>query len=342
MSIITLEHVSKVYPSPGRGGDPVTAVDDVSVEIAEGTITAVIGYSGAGKSTLVRLINALEPVTSGRVVVRGQELSALPERQLRRARRDIGMIFQQFNLMESKTVFRNVEFPLRLAGIPAERRRERVRELLDFVGLADRADNHPDQLSGGQKQRVGIARALATSPSVLLADEATSALDPETTQDVLELLRRVNDELGVTMVVITHEMDVVRALADQVVVMEHGRVVEQGDVYRVLSDPRQPVTRRFMRTLVRPTPPHAEFAELRRLHPGRLLSVRVRDDHDVQGLVERVAGREGVCAELVYGGVNTVQGRGFGYLLHELTGPADAVTRAVDELTADECIEEVA
>ncbi|KAB1658670.1 methionine ABC transporter ATP-binding protein [Pseudoclavibacter sp. CFCC 11306] len=343
MALITLNGVSKAYPAPKRGAEPIQAVDDVSLEVEEGSITAVIGYSGAGKSTLARLINALEPATSGRIVVDGREITALSERDLRRARLDIGMIFQQFNLLESKTVAKNVEFPLRVAGRDRGERRARVQELLDFVGLSDRSRNYPEQLSGGQKQRVGIARALATSPRILLADEATSALDPETTQEVLALLSRVNREFGVTIVIITHEMDVVRSIADHVVVMEHGRVVEQGEVYDTFSNPKQNVTRRFVRTLVSPTPPEAEMQELRALHPGRLLSVRVLDGDTAQkGLEHAAADRDGLDLELIYGGVSTIQGRGFGYLLYEVTGSTPVVAEFIAAAVDDANIEEVA
>lgn len=217
--LIRFENVSKTFRV---GKKTVTAVDDVSLDIDAGDVFAMIGYSGAGKSTLVRLINGLERPSSGRVVVDGAEVSALGERELRSLRTDVGMIFQQFNLFRSRTVAGNIAYPLRVAGWTAEKRTARVAELLEFVGLGEKAKSYPDQLSGGQKQRVGIARALATSPSILLADEATSALDPETTGDVLQLLRTVNDEFGVTIVVITHEMDVVRTVADRVAVLADG------------------------------------------------------------------------------------------------------------------------
>src|SRR5690554_3318517 len=254
MPIVSLSEVSKSYPPAKRGAAPLVAVDDVSLDIEAGDIFGIIGYSGAGKSTLVRLINALELVTSGTVEVDGRVISGLLERQLHDVRRGIGMIFQQFNLFNSRTVAGNVEYPLQVAGMPAAERKARVTEMLEFVGLADKARNYPDQLSGGQKQRVGIARALATNPKILLADESTSALDPETTQDVLNLLKRVNAELGITVMVITHEMDVVKYLCDRVAVMELGKVVEHGDVYRVFSAPEHPATRRFVGTALRDRP----------------------------------------------------------------------------------------
>ncbi|HEY9290544.1 MAG TPA: methionine ABC transporter ATP-binding protein, partial [Microlunatus sp.] len=233
-ALVRLAGVSKQFDRP----TVVRAVDDVDLEINSGEITGVIGYSGAGKSTLVRLINALERPTSGSVLLDGVDLGQLTERELNRVRADVGMIFQQFNLFASRTVAGNVGYPLKLAGLGRADRDARVAELLEFVGLSDRAGAYPSQLSGGQKQRVGIARALATRPKLLLADEATSALDPETTADVLELLRRINRDLGTTIVVITHEMEVVRSICDRVVVMEQGRIVEQGTVFDTFARPR--------------------------------------------------------------------------------------------------------
>ncbi|HHU44800.1 MAG TPA: ATP-binding cassette domain-containing protein, partial [Actinomycetales bacterium] len=217
---VELRGVSKVF---GSGKKATRALDDVTLSVEPGRVLGVIGYSGAGKSTLIRLINGLETPSSGEVLLDGTDIAGMKERKLREVRRDIGMIFQQFNLFTSRTVAGNVAYPLELAGMGRAERKARVAELLEFVGLGDRGGSYPEQLSGGQKQRVGIARALATNPSLLLADEATSALDPETTADVLELLRRVNRDLGVTIVLITHEMSVVRAIADTVAVMEDGR-----------------------------------------------------------------------------------------------------------------------
>ncbi len=235
-SIIRFEGATKVFPGRGNGAE-VRAVDEVTLDIREGEIFGVIGQSGAGKSTLVRLINALERTTGGDVVVDGVSLGSLNETRLRPVRAGIGMVFQQFNLLSSRTVSGNVAYPLEVAGWPRAERDARVAELLDFVGLADKAGVYPSTLSGGQKQRVGIARALATNPRILLADEATSALDPETTRDVLDLLQRVNRELGVTVVVITHEMDVVRSICHRVAVMDRGHVVEVGEAYQVFSAP---------------------------------------------------------------------------------------------------------
>ncbi|WP_432535824.1 methionine ABC transporter ATP-binding protein [Kineococcus arenarius] len=327
--IVRLQGVTKRYE---RGGRVVTAVDDVSLDVHAGEVIAVIGYSGAGKSTLVRLVNALEAPTSGTVTVAGRELTRLPEKDLRAARREIGMIFQQFNLFRSRTVAGNVAYPLKVAGVPRERRDARVAELLDFVGLLDRAHAHPEQLSGGQKQRVGIARALATNPPLLLADEATSALDPETTTEVLSLLRRVNRELGVTIVVITHEMDAVRQIADRVAVMEAGRVVEVGDVYDVFSSPQTPPAQRFVRSVLHDRPSPDQLVRLRQHHPGRLVTVQVTDEIGLQKRVDDAFATAGVRTELVHGGVGELRERRIGSLTYEATGPDSAVDAALAAL----------
>ncbi|WP_369055730.1 methionine ABC transporter ATP-binding protein [Kineococcus terrestris] len=329
-AIVSLEGVSKHYRRPG--GDVVRAVDDVTLEVAQGEVLAVIGYSGAGKSTLVRLLNALEPPTGGRVVVAGQDLTTLGERDLRRARQRIGMIFQQFNLFRSRTVAGNVAYPLKVARVPRREHDARVAELLDFVGLLDRAHAYPEQLSGGQKQRVGIARALATNPPLLLADEATSALDPETTTEVLSLLRRVNRELGVTVVVITHEMDAVRQIADRVAVMEHGRVVEVGDVYDVFTSPTSAAAKRFVRSALHDRPDADVLERLRANHPGRLVSVQITEEPGLLARVDGVLRDAGVSAELVHGGIGEIRERRIGSLTYELTGPPGAADAAVAAL----------
>ena len=243
--MIELTHISKNFASGGR---TVHAVQDVSLSIGKGEIFGIIGFSGAGKSTLVRCINLLERPTSGSVTVDGKEMTALSARELRQARKKIGMIFQHFNLMPSRTVFGNVAYPLRGSGLSGEQIADKVHRLLELVGIGDKAEAYPKQLSGGQKQRVAIARALANDPNVLLCDEATSALDPQTTKAILRLLKNLNEKLGITVVIITHEMAVVKEICDRVAVMEHGRVVEQGEVFNVFADPRQEITRSFIHT----------------------------------------------------------------------------------------------
>ncbi|MFS2241872.1 methionine ABC transporter ATP-binding protein [Microbacterium sp. OR16] len=329
MPIVSLESVSKRYPSPQRAGEQVTAVDDVTLHIEKGDVYGIIGYSGAGKSTLVRLINALEPATEGRITVDDTEVTALSERELRAVRTGIGMIFQQFNLFSAKTVRANIAYPLKLAGWSKADIDARVTELLSFVGLSDKARSYPEQLSGGQKQRVGIARALATRPAILLADEATSALDPETTHEVLALLKRVNEEQGVTIVVITHEMDVIQTIATKVAVMDRGRVIEQGDVFEVFSAPRHPASQRFVGTVVKGIPSPSERAVLRERHSGRLVTFSFRDGGPSQAQLFVDLGEAGLEFELVFGGINDIRGRAFGHLTLAIRGDEKRIDDAL-------------
>ena len=242
-TMIRVENVSKTYT--GKQGT-VEAVKDVSLEISRGEIFGVIGFSGAGKSTLIRLLNGLETVTSGHIYINEKDITTLKRKELLKERQKIAMIFQHFNLLWSRTVEENIAFSLEIAGVPKAKRKEKVAELIDLVGLTGREKSYPSQLSGGQKQRVGIARALANDPEVLLCDEATSALDPKTTKDILKLLVEINQELGLTIVLITHEMHVVRQICHRVAVMEEGRVVESGEVIEVFKNPQQPITKQFV------------------------------------------------------------------------------------------------
>lgn len=241
--MIRVENVSKTYT--GKQGT-VEAVKDVSLEISRGEIFGVIGFSGAGKSTLIRLLNGLETVTSGHIYINEKDITTLKRKELLKERQKIAMIFQHFNLLWSRTVEENIAFSLEIAGVPKAERKAKVAELIDLVGLTGREKSYPAQLSGGQKQRVGIARALANDPEVLLCDEATSALDPKTTKDILKLLVEINQELGLTIVLITHEMHVVRQICHRVAVMEEGRVVESGEVIEVFKNPQQPITKQFV------------------------------------------------------------------------------------------------
>jgi D-methionine transport system ATP-binding protein len=243
--IIRFESVRKEFPA-AKGQSGFVALQDLSLAVPRGSITGIIGRSGAGKSTLVRLVNGLERPSAGQVIVDGVDVAGMNEPALRGIRRSVGMIFQHFNLLSSRTAFDNIALPLEIAGMGARDIRARVAPLLDLVGLGDKAKRYPAELSGGQKQRVGIARALATEPKVLLSDEATSALDPETTRSVLALLRQINAELGLTVLLITHEMQVVREVANRVAVLDAGRVVEEGDLYSVFARPQHPVTRAFL------------------------------------------------------------------------------------------------
>ncbi|MBF6542847.1 methionine ABC transporter ATP-binding protein [Nocardia brasiliensis] len=325
---VEFRSVTKVF---GKGADAHVALDGIDLRIEQGEIFGVIGYSGAGKSTLVRLINALERPTSGSIEVAGTPITGVREAEVRRLRRDIGMVFQQFNLFRSRTAAGNIEYPLKVAGWRRAARKARVAELLEFVGLSDKARSYPDQLSGGQKQRVGIARALATSPSLLLADESTSALDPETTAEVLRLLKKVNRELGVTIVVITHEMDVIRAVADRVAVLAEGRIVELASTFEVFATPQAAPTRSFVATVLHNRPSEDEVRRLGELHGGRLVTVDVDDEHGI-GAALTVAAHADVRFEVVYGGVGTLQNKTFGSVTLALHGADDAVDKVIAEL----------
>ena len=242
-SIIQLRHMGKEFKT---ANGPVKALDDINLDIARGEIFGIIGLSGAGKSTLVRCINMLEVPTSGEVVFEGENLAALPEAKQRKARQSMGMIFQQFNLLAQRNVVKNICFPMEIAGIPGKQAKERAMELLKLVGLEDRAKAYPAQLSGGQKQRVAIARAIATNPKVLLCDEATSALDPNTTKSILQLLKQINRDLGITVIVITHEMAVIEAICDRVAIIDQSHIAESGPVTDIFSEPKSRIGRQLI------------------------------------------------------------------------------------------------
>jgi D-methionine transport system ATP-binding protein len=328
-TMVRFEDVSKTFTVDKK---EVVALEHVTLSVEQGEIFGIIGYSGAGKSTLVRVINGLERASSGRVYVDGEDITAYPESKLRAIRGGIGMIFQQFNLLRSRTVAGNVGYPLKVAGWPKEKRAARVLELLEFVGLADRAKSYPDQLSGGQKQRVGIARALATEPKILLADESTSALDPETTQEVLRLLKRVNQELGITIVVITHEMDVVRTIADRVAVLDGGRVIEQGTVFDVFSAPKTAAAHAFVSTVLNNQPSENDLARLRTAHKGRIVTADVLDAGRLGSVLSDAVPKHGVRFEIIFGGISALQNRSFGSITLELDGPEAGVDALIAEL----------
>ena len=315
----------------------VQALRGIDLAVAPGEVFGVIGRSGAGKSSLVRTINLLNRPTSGRVVVDGRELTALPEAQLREARRGIGLVFQHFNLLSSRTVFGNVALPLELAGVRPQEIKRRVDELLDLVGLAALSDRYPAQISGGQKQRVGIARALANRPRVLLSDEATSALDPETTRSILALLRQINRDFGLTVVLITHQMQVIKQVADRVAVLDAGRVVEQGEVVQVFTHPRESVTRGLVEDVVPQKLPDGVVARIRGLMaedatPGELLRLAFAGAGSDQPLLSDLVRRFGLDLNIVHGQVDEIQGRPFGSLAVLARGARGSIVAAVDHL----------
>ena len=307
--VVKLSNIKRMF-----GTTP--AVDDISLSVQRGEILGIIGRSGAGKSTLIRCLNGLERPDSGSVIIEGQEITGLTESQLQPVRRRIGMIFQHFNLMSAKTVAQNIALPLKIAGIAKPERQKIVAELLELVGLSERAQHYPAQLSGGQKQRVGIARALAAKPSLLLSDEATSALDPETTQSILALLKDINQKLGLTILLITHEMDVIRKIADRVIVLDHGHIAEEGPVWEVFARPKADTTKSLLKMLT-PALPDSIAAQLTQNPQSAseaIIRLRISGESARRPLINDIAAASGLNARLVHGGIDTIQGEPVGTL----------------------------
>ena len=331
--MIEFTHVSKDF---GSGEKMVRAVRDVSLTIQDGEIFGIIGFSGAGKSTLVRCINLLERPTNGTVVVDGKEMTALSPKELRLARRKIGMIFQHFNLMPSRTVFGNVAYPLQGQGLSKQAIQNKVRKLLKLVDIADKETAYPSQLSGGQKQRVAIARALANDPKVLLCDEATSALDPQTTKAILTLLKDLNQKLNLTIVMITHEMAVVKEICDHVAIMEHGQVVEQGEVFSLFADPKQPITQNFIRTtsnLQKIEELIAEGSPVVQLQPGEVI-VRLSyiQKNVSEPLISILSQRFQISLNIIFADIEIVQDAPIGGTVAILSGEREQITKAMEYL----------
>lgn len=337
--LVRFEGVSKTFT--GRNGRTVEALRNIDLTVDRGDIFGLVGYSGAGKSTLLRTVNALERPTSGRVIVDGQEISALQGTPLYQARQGIGMIFQQFNLLQSRNVYKNIAYPLKISGASNAEALDRVEELLDFVGLTDKALQYPSQLSGGQKQRVAIARALATNPRILISDEATSALDPQTTGEVLELLQRVNREFDVTVLLVTHELEVIKEVASRVAIMEDGAVVEEGSTYDVFSNPQTPVAQRFVSSVLHHLPEAEVLDRIHAQHPGRLVQVQVEDRHSQQPYLSRLARNHDIEVNLVYGGIHELRSQLFGNLTLELLGSDAAVDAAIADLGSIATVKEI-
>jgi D-methionine transport system ATP-binding protein len=337
-AVVVFDNVGKVFTSPR--GEPTAALANVSLNVTRGEVFGMIGRSGAGKSTLLRLVNGLEKPTSGAVRVNGVSVGELDERGLVTLRRRIGMVFQHFNLLSAKTVRENIALPLKIAGAPKAAIDKKVDALLELVGLSAKRDAYPASLSGGQKQRVGIARALVTDPDILLCDEATSALDPETTQAILALLRDINRRLGLTIVLITHEMEVIREVCDTVAVIERGEVVESGPVWRVFGNPQHDATRALLRTLVHDLP--ADLAE--RVKPVQnlvqvdariLLDVRFTgaDTHEPNlGALAAALSVDGGQVNFVHGGIDRIQGHAQGRLVVSAQVRADADSTAQTQI----------
>ena len=316
--MIVLDQIKKIFnTNSGR----VTAVDSVNLSIQKGEIFGIIGYSGAGKSTLIRMLNLLERPTEGTVTIDGKDLTQISSKELRLARQQIGMVFQHFNLLWSRTVFENIAFSLEIAGVNKDEIKPRVLELIQLVGLSGKEDNYPSQLSGGQKQRVGIARALANNPKVLLCDEATSALDPQTTDEILDLLVQINKKYNLTIVLITHEMHVIQKICHHVAIMESGRIVEQGDVLTVFSNPQHPVTERFVKQVASEDDSVETVEHLIKKFPeGKIVLLKYLKEKAEQPFITNVIRNYQVEINIIQGKVVQTQEGGYGSLYVQLTG----------------------
>lgn len=326
--MIVIENLTKMYKTKTND---ILAVDHLNLSIADGEIFGVIGYSGAGKSTFIRLLNRLEEPTSGTISIADQKITSLGSKDLRIARQNIGMVFQHFNLLWSRTVRDNIAFPLEVAGMKADERNKRVEELIGLVGLTGREDAYPSQLSGGQKQRVGIARALANNPKVLLCDEATSALDPETTNSILELLVKINKELGLTIVLITHEMQVIQKICNRVAVMEDGKVVELDDVLEVFSHPKQPITKKFIeQALGFNDEEDGLHALLQTYETGKVLRLHFVGETANQALISQIAKKFEVEVSILQGKISQTQRGAYGTLIIHMSGDTAETAKALD------------
>lgn len=324
--MIEFQQVTKTFQTKKQ---TVEALKGIDLTVEKGDIFGVVGYSGAGKSTLIRLVNLLERPSSGQVIVDGQPLTELKPKQLRAEKKKIGMIFQHFNLLNSKTVFDNVAMPLVLVGTPRKKIKDRVEELLEFVGLADKAKNYPDQLSGGQKQRIGIARALATNPSILLCDEATSALDPQTTSAVLQLLKKINKQYNITILLITHEMSVIREICNKVAVMEGGLVVEQGSIFDVFASPKTVIAKNFVRTVIHDEIPQSVLKNAINNNASPVIwKINFVGNTSSQPLLSTIAKKYDVHLSVLSANISEIQETPFGNLIIEITGQSQEIQKA--------------
>ncbi len=316
--MIELKHITKVYSN-------FKALDDISLSIKDGEIFGIVGQSGAGKSTLVRCINMLEPPTSGEVLINGKDMMKLSKAELRDERKGIGMIFQHFNLLSSRTVAGNVAFPLELANVPKAEQKKRIDDILELVGLTDYKDKYPAQLSGGQKQRVGIARAIVSNPSVLLSDEATSALDPETVKSILQLLKDINKKLGITIIMITHQMEVIKQIAEHVAVIEHGRIIEEGSVVDLFTNPQTATLKKFIGSVMSTEVP--EQLSHMDIHPTKeketdqtVISLSFRGDVANEPIIANLIKKYNLDVSILYGSIDYIQNISFGRLIITIIG----------------------
>ena len=327
--MIEFKDISKHYELKGQ---TIRALDQINLEIPEGSIFGIIGYSGAGKSTLIRLINLLERPTQGQVIINQKDFTALDARSLRQERANIGMIFQHFNLLQTKTVAANIEMPLKLLGIPKAERETRLNELLEFIDLKHKKDAFPDELSGGQKQRVGIARALANRPKILLCDEATSALDPQTTKSVLALLKKINQEQNITIVMVTHEMDVIETVCDYVAVMEQGKVIETGSTINIFSQPQHPTTKNFIQTVLQQQLPINILKNLENQNHNSIYCLQFLGKSAQETVVQAVIKKFDISLNILFANMTEINGTVIGQMFIQLLGDPLIIQQAIEFL----------
>ena len=327
--MIEFKNISKHYQLKGQ---TIRALDQINLEIPEGSIFGIIGYSGAGKSTLIRLINLLERPIEGQVIINQKDFTALDARSLRQERANIGMIFQHFNLLQTKTVAANIEMPLKLLGISKAEREKRLNELLEFIDLKHKKDAFPDELSGGQKQRVGIARALANHPKILLCDEATSALDPQTTKSVLALLKKINKEQNITIVMVTHEMDVIETVCDYVAVMEQGKVIETGSTLEIFSQPQHPTTKNFIQTVLQQQLPVNILKNLENQNHNSIYCLQFLGKSAQETVVQAVIKKFDISLNILFANMTEINGTVIGQMFIQLLGDPAIIQQAIEFL----------
>ena len=320
--MIEIRDLTKIYKS--KSG-PVKGVDHVSLTIKKGQVYGIVGYSGAGKSSLLRCINLLERPSSGEILVDGVNLTTLNSKRLRKARLKIGMIFQHFYLISQKTVSENIAFSLKAAKVPVNKINQRVDELLEMVGLSDKRNVYPSQLSGGQKQRVGIARALANNPTVLLCDEATSALDPTTTRSILNLLKKINQELNITIVLITHEMNVVKEICHQMAIMQNGKVIEEGSVYDIFANPQTELTKEFISSVVSYDIPEVIIENCK----GSIIKITFKGEIAGEGIISDTLQHFNVNGNFLHGSIEYIQDSPLGVFIMEINGNEEDINKAI-------------
>ena len=327
--MIEFKNISKHYQLKGQ---TIRALDQINLVIPEGSIFGIIGYSGAGKSTLIRLINLLERPNEGQIILNQKDFTALDARSLRQERANIGMIFQHFNLLQTKTVAANIEMPIKLLGIPKAEREKRLNELLEFIDLKHKKDAFPDELSGGQKQRVGIARALANRPKILLCDEATSALDPQTTKSVLALLKKINQEQNITIVMVTHEMDVIETVCDYVAVMEQGKVIETGSTINIFSQPQHPTTKNFIQTVLQQQLPINILKNLENQNHNSIYCLQFLGKSAQETVVQAVIKKFDISLNILFANMTEINGTVIGQMFIQLLGDPLIIQQAIEFL----------